>query len=201
MAHGDEFDFDAGVGHGGSSSSEGGGGERRGGKLGMLAALLAAPLQLKLIVLGCVLGVVVLVYATRSSSGTATNGSSYGTLGIPGTGGVGVADPTSTDSSSAGSSSSGSSGSTGSGVPPLPVDRGGPHPLPPVATGGKSSHPVTSAASYVTVGQWTRQNTPWNSTLSGIAGHEHMSLARLEALNPGITNPNLIHPGEKVRIH
>ncbi len=58
----------------------------------------------------------------------------------------------------------------------------------------------SSAADTVTVVQWTAENTPWNSTLSGIAQHEHTSVAALLKLNPQIKNPNLIYPGEKIKV-
>ena len=66
---------------------------------------------------------------------------------------------------------------------------------PPVSTA-----PLSPPAQYVTVSQWTANNTPWNSTLGGIASHQGLALSRLEALNPGIANPNLIYPGQKVRV-
>jgi LysM repeat protein len=49
---------------------------------------------------------------------------------------------------------------------------------------------------YVTV-------TPWPTTLStlwGISQQQGLSLARIEQLNPQIANPNLIYPGQKVRV-
>lgn len=51
---------------------------------------------------------------------------------------------------------------------------------------------------YVTVATWTANNTPWNSTLWGIAHHYGESLSQIEKLNPQIKNPNLIYPGQKV---
>jgi hypothetical protein len=53
----------------------------------------------------------------------------------------------------------------------------------------------------VTVVPWTATNTPWDSTLSGIASHYDVaggyeSLAKLNS----IANPNLIYPGQKIRV-
>lgn len=53
---------------------------------------------------------------------------------------------------------------------------------------------------YDIVAQWLPVNSPWNSTLSGIASHEGESLSFVERLNPTITNPNLIHPGQQIRV-
>lgn len=39
---------------------------------------------------------------------------------------------------------------------------------------------------------------PWNSTLSGIASHYNTTVAKIQALNPSITNPNLIYPGQQI---
>ncbi len=39
-----------------------------------------------------------------------------------------------------------------------------------------------------------------DDTLSGIAARYHISLAQIEHLNPQITNPDLIYPGEKVKV-
>lgn len=76
-------------------------------------------------------------------------------------------------------------------LPPSPVPVTGPQPGPPPVP----YHPV-----YVTVAKWTPQNTPWNSTLSGIAQKEGISLNRIEQLNPQITNPNLIFAGNQIRV-
>jgi LysM repeat protein len=51
----------------------------------------------------------------------------------------------------------------------------------------------------VTVAKWTAKNTPWNSTLSGIAAHYGTTAAALAKLN-GIKNENLITPGQKIRV-
>lgn len=55
-------------------------------------------------------------------------------------------------------------------------------------------------AQYAVVGRWQAVNTPWNSTLGGIASHYGVSTSRLQQLNPQITNPNVVTPGERVRI-
>lgn len=65
-----------------------------------------------------------------------------------------------------------------------------PHQPPTRPTG----HPAPQR--FATAAQWPN---PLGS-LSGIASHYGISLQKIEQLNPGITNPNLIHPGEQIRI-
>lgn len=62
------------------------------------------------------------------------------------------------------------------------------------------AQPVRTPAQYVTAGTWQNGNPPWNSYLSGIAAHEGESLSYLESLNPQISNPNLIYPGQRVEV-
>ncbi len=64
-----------------------------------------------------------------------------------------------------------------------------------------STQPKPKAQQYttVTVAKWTAKNTPWNSTLSGIADHYHVAVATLAKLN-GIKDINLIYPGQKIRV-
>lgn len=52
--------------------------------------------------------------------------------------------------------------------------------------------PQNHASGYYTVHE--------GDTLSGIAKKYHISLAQIEHLNPQITNPDLIYPGEKVKV-
>jgi len=91
--------------------------------------------------------------------------------------------------------------------PPEPAEPPGRKPpgKPPVHQPVKAKPP---AAQYqtVTVGRWTatpgKNNlAPWNSTLWGIADHYHVQggFQELAKLN-GIKNPNLIHPGQKIRV-
>jgi hypothetical protein len=124
--------------------------------------------------------------ASSSSSGSSTTGS--GTSSSPGVG-----------------SSTGSSGP--SGLPknptgPLPPPNTGtttrgpsrPVSIPPVhviSTGGNKS---SGGNPYVIVQKWPAQM----STLWGISQAEGISLSRIESLNPQISNPNLIYPGQKV---
>lgn len=73
------------------------------------------------------------------------------------------------------------------------------NPSPPV----KGVPPTTSGPlqpRYVTVTKWTPVNTPWNSTLWGIASKEGITLNRIEALNPNISNPNVIYAGQRIRV-
>lgn len=60
------------------------------------------------------------------------------------------------------------------------------------ASAAASAKPAGSAAAYRTVSA--------GDTLWSIARQNGLTLAQLLALNPGISNPNLIHVGEKVRI-
>lgn len=73
----------------------------------------------------------------------------------------------------------------------------------PAAPPPKSTTPPPKGQKYttVTVTKWTPNNTPWNSTLSGIAGHYGVKggYASLAKLN-GIKNPNLIYPGQKIKV-
>lgn len=76
---------------------------------------------------------------------------------------------------------------------------GAPSTTPPVQPPGGGAAIIP--ARTVTVVAWKPPpNTPWDSTLSGIAAHEGVSLSALEAANPQITNPNLIYPGQQIKI-
>jgi len=78
---------------------------------------------------------------------------------------------------------------------PAPAPGPGPTKLPPAGGGG------AGGTSTVTVVKWQpAPNTPWNSTLSGIAAHYHTTVSRLMQLNPGITNENLIYPGQQIKV-
>lgn len=74
-----------------------------------------------------------------------------------------------------------------------------PKPITTIITPGPSGgvNPP-SPLRRVTVAQWSSTNTPWNSTLWGIATHFNESLAQIERLNPQIKNPNLIYPGQRI---
>lgn len=72
-------------------------------------------------------------------------------------------------------------------------------------TPGTSTTPTTTpspstSAQYVTVAKYTTKSPPWNSTLSGIASHEHTSVSALLKLNPSITNPSVIRTGASIRV-
>lgn len=75
----------------------------------------------------------------------------------------------------------------------FPINPSPPH--APFPTGGPVAFPILRQVSVV---KWSNTNTPWNSTLSGIASHFGESLAYIEKVNPQIKNPNLIYPGQKV---
>jgi|SRR5271165_260712 len=71
---------------------------------------------------------------------------------------------------------------------------------PPVTPPPKTPTPSKNAkTTTVTVAKWTATNTPWNSTLSGIANHYKVpgGYPALAKLNH-ISNPNLIYPGQKI---
>lgn len=69
------------------------------------------------------------------------------------------------------------------------------------AAGGTPAPKPGQHFTEVTVVAWRPSNTPWNSTLSGIADHYHVSggYQALAKLN-GIANPNDIHPGQKIKV-
>jgi LysM repeat protein len=102
--------------------------------------------------------------------------------------------------------------------PPAPTPAPEPTPAPvttPAPTPAPTPRPVTTPAppkkagpkyTTVTVGRWTpvpgRHNlAPWNSTLWGIATQYHVpgGFQALAKLN-GIKNPDLIHPGQKIKV-
>jgi LysM repeat protein len=101
--------------------------------------------------------------------------------------------------------------SPGTGVgplPPVPVTTPPTPAPPPVPTAKPPTPPVSSPVSkmapaaptpptpkYITV-------TPWptlTSTLWGISQKVGVPLARIEALNPNIRNPNVIYAGQSIR--
>lgn len=69
------------------------------------------------------------------------------------------------------------------------------------AKGTSSGGGSTPKTTTVTVAPWRASNPPWNSTLSGIADHYHVSggATELAKLNH-ITNPNEIHAGQKIKV-
>ena len=103
-----------------------------------------------------------------------------------------------------GSTSTDSFGNPLNPLPPgaLPPAQLPPGPLPPQPgpTPQPGPGPVPPGAQFVTVAPWSATNPPWNSTFSGIANHEHETIDALKALNPQITNINLLHPGDQVRV-
>lgn len=93
----------------------------------------------------------------------------------------------------------GGGGTTTTPPPTTPPPTTPPVNLPPPIQ-PKPVPPGTFHPWYVTVTHWTPTNTPWNSTLSGIAQHEGVSLNRIESLNPNIKNPNLVYAGQQIRV-
>lgn len=67
----------------------------------------------------------------------------------------------------------------------------------PTPTGPPADQKYTT----VTVVKWTPSNTPWNSTLSGIAAHYNVKggYQALAKLN-GISNPDHIEVGQKIKV-
>jgi len=95
-----------------------------------------------------------------------------------------AAHPTTPDNPAPGTPNPGSGGPTTNPKPkPKP-----PAPKPP------------TGQQFVTVTKYTGSGSPWSSTLSGIAGHDHETIAQLLKLNPDIKNPNVIHTGERIRV-
>lgn len=88
------------------------------------------------------------------------------------------------------------------GKPGTPAPPPGKPPVkPPVKPPPPPKKPPAQKYETVTVARWTAKNTPWNSTLWGIATHYgvkggYEALAKLN----GIKNPNLIHPGQKIKV-
>ena len=84
-----------------------------------------------------------------------------------------------------------------------PSGSGSTTPKPAPKPAPKSTTPKSKAQQYttVTVAKWTPTNTPWNSTLSGIAAHYNVKggYQALAKLN-GIKDPNLIQPGQKIKV-
>lgn len=83
-----------------------------------------------------------------------------------------------------------------------------PQPVPPTppkkkTSGGSVTHKA-GAPPTVTVAQWPGKSVnglaQWNTTLWGIANHYHTSVQELLKLNPNIKDPNLIQPGQKIKV-
>lgn len=94
--------------------------------------------------------------------------------------------------------------------PNQPSQSGTPNPqpmpfIPPrkKKTGVQVQHKA-GAPVMVTVAQWPGRAegglAQWNTTLWGIAKHYNTTVAQLLKLNPSITNPSLIHPGQRIRV-
>lgn len=83
---------------------------------------------------------------------------------------------------------------------PSPAPKPKPKPKPPTPgkPGDPSHHPKT-----VTVVKWTKHNTPWNSTLWGIAHHEHVKggWQYLQKINHLHGDPKkALKPGMKIKL-
>jgi hypothetical protein len=74
-----------------------------------------------------------------------------------------------------------------------------PKPIPPPAVLHPPAKPPIHPGT-VTVTRFTTHDPAWTSTLSGIAGHEHMTVGQLLKLNPSIKNPDLVRTGQQIRI-
>ena len=79
-----------------------------------------------------------------------------------------------------------------------------PKPRPRKKVTSVAVHHKGAPQNFVTVAKWPGHSVngvaQWNTTLWGIAKHYNTSLSELLKLNPGIKNPALVFPGEKVRI-
>jgi LysM repeat protein len=78
-------------------------------------------------------------------------------------------------------------------TPPIPL------PKPRPITGGGVITPAPKTRS-VPVVAFNSSHPAWNSTLSGIAAHEHTTVPALLKLNPSIKNANVIRTGSSVRV-
>jgi LysM repeat protein len=84
---------------------------------------------------------------------------------------------------------------------PGPAPAPAPSPAPaPAPSPAPAPAPSPTAPQYVTVTKFTTSNPAWSSTLSGIAGHYHTSVAALLKLNPSVSNPNVIRTGAQIRV-
>lgn len=88
--------------------------------------------------------------------------------------------------------------------PPPPPDKK-PPPVPPPPPPGPPP-PAPPAGQWVTVAKWTAKNPPWNSTISGIAGHlglgSNWGKVWNDPANASLRtrrkDPKLIQPGDRV---
>lgn len=80
---------------------------------------------------------------------------------------------------------------------PTPAPTPAPAPSP---SNPAPAAPAAPASRYVPVVKFTSRSPAWNSTLSGIAGHEHTTVANLLRLNPKVKNANLIYAGQQIRV-
>lgn len=67
---------------------------------------------------------------------------------------------------------------------------------PPTASSPPKSSPPASTAKYDYATKYPSQK----GTLSGIAAANKITLSQIEKLNPQITDPNKIYPGQKIRV-
>lgn len=89
--------------------------------------------------------------------------------------------------------------------PPVSTPTTPPPVIAPGPSGGvnpppSSPSPTGSGAKYFTITQNYSSANRQTTTLSGIAGLYHTTVARLMQLNPNITNPNLVYKGERIRV-
>jgi hypothetical protein len=153
-----------------------------------------------------------------STSPTSTGGGGTSTTGDitlqPGTETIDLGSPTGNTVTNPApvTSNTGGSGSEDEdnepGNPGQPGHRPNPQPTPKPPGRTKSHHKKiqhkAGQPQFVTVTKWPGQSVnglaQWSSTLSGIAGRYHTTVPDLLKLNPSIKNPNLVFPGEKVRV-
>lgn len=149
-------------------------------------------------------------YRNRSSSSSTTGTGTSSTTGSQtstGTGGTDYAPQLATlgaeiqqlqgaESTDTASSSTGTTptGTTATSTPSAPT------PSPRHTTGHAARHPATPKHHKHHKRKTREVTVRRGDTLSGIARRHHMSLRKLEKANPQIKNPNLIYPGEKVKL-
>lgn len=78
-----------------------------------------------------------------------------------------------------------------------------PTPIAPINTPAPPSTPAQPQYQYVTVQKWPGVSSnglaEWDTTLWGIANHFGKTVGDLATLN-GINNPNLIYPGQQIKV-
>lgn len=93
----------------------------------------------------------------------------------------------------------------GPGPTPVPIPSPAPVPVRGPVKGAPTPAPAKPAGHYETVAKWTAKNTPWNSTIWGIATHFKIknwqtvwNAPQNASLRARRKDPKLIQPGDRV---